>query len=92
MEDTETTLPELRARVIKTLDFIKTCAGKENMSHIDATFHWNPGKKLTGESYVYTFGLPNFYFHLVTTYTILRANGVLIGKNDFLGNLDWKDA
>ncbi len=82
--DDETTLPELRARIAKTLEFVHTCTGTESMDTIEATFPWNPGKKLLGESYIYTFGLPNFYFHLTTAYNILRAHGVQVGKNDFL--------
>jgi hypothetical protein len=29
--------------------------------------------------------LPNFYFHVTTTYDILRHNGVELGKLDYLG-------
>jgi hypothetical protein len=29
--------------------------------------------------------VPNFYFHMTTAYNILRANGVPVGKTDFLG-------
>ena len=36
--------------------------------------------------YLLGFALPNFYFHLVTAYNILRHNGVEIGKADYLGN------
>jgi uncharacterized protein len=40
----------------------------------------------TGQSYLLTFALPNFFFHAVTAYDILRHNGVVIGKMDYLGN------
>lgn len=39
---------------------------------------------LVGHSYVSEFLLPNFYFHLVTAYDILRMSGVPIGKRDFM--------
>jgi hypothetical protein len=39
----------------------------------------------TGTSYIATFVLPNFFFHVTTAYNILRHNGVVIGKTDFLG-------
>jgi len=39
----------------------------------------------TGASYVSGFVIPNFYFHVTTAYAILRHNGVVIGKRDFLG-------
>ena len=41
--------------------------------------------KFSGGDYVSRWALPNFYFHLVTAYSILRANGVPLGKLDFLG-------
>jgi hypothetical protein len=39
----------------------------------------------SGQAYLLTFALPNFFFHVVTAYDILRHNGVEIGKADFLG-------
>jgi hypothetical protein len=38
----------------------------------------------TPEEYSVRFSIPNFYFHLVTSYAILRAKGVNIGKLDYL--------
>ena len=40
----------------------------------------------TGQDYLLGFALPNFHFHLVTAYNILRHNGIEIGKADYLGN------
>jgi hypothetical protein len=34
------------------------------------------------------YAFPNFYFHTVTTYDILRHNGVEVGKADFVGSID----
>jgi uncharacterized protein len=87
-EDTETTLPELKARIAKTLDFVKTAtaakvAGDENRA-IELKFPsgvW----KFTALSYVNDFVLPNFYFHSSMVYALLRKSGVEIGKGDFLG-------
>jgi uncharacterized protein len=39
----------------------------------------------TGTTYISDFVLPNFFFHVTTAYNILRHNGVVIGKTDFLG-------
>jgi uncharacterized protein len=47
--------------------------------------------KMTGMQYLIRFALPNFYFHLTTAYDILRHNGVVLGKRDFLGNLSSDD-
>jgi hypothetical protein len=42
-------------------------------------------KKLTGQAYLATYGLPQFFFHVTTAYAILRHNGLAIGKRDFMG-------
>ena len=41
--------------------------------------------KMSGQQFLTTFALPNFFFHVTTAYAILRHNGVEIGKRDFLG-------
>jgi hypothetical protein len=41
----------------------------------------------TAENFLLSFATPNFYFHAATAYDILRANGVPLGKRDFLGRL-----
>jgi hypothetical protein len=87
-DDTETTFPELIARVRKTADFLATFKpeqidGSEArtitlvMRHGTLTF--------PGQTYLLTYALPNFYFHATTAYAILRHNGVELGKQDFLG-------
>jgi hypothetical protein len=88
-EDTETTLAQLRARIAKTVSFLKSVDGKK----IDAsaerkiTFPLGPTNKghMKGGDYLNHFVLPNFYFHLTAAYAILRHCGVDIGKRDFLG-------
>jgi hypothetical protein len=40
---------------------------------------------MTGKEYVLKFVLPNFYFHLTTSYDLVRMSGVDVGKRDFLG-------
>ena len=42
-------------------------------------------KRFTGQSYLLTYGLPHFFFHVTTAYAILRSNGVEVGKKDYLG-------
>lgn len=92
--DTEKTVPELKARIEKTVDFLKTIKpeqviGKEEIKIVLP--YWN-GKSLTGFEYVTEFLMPNFYFHVATAYSILRKNGVAIGKADYLGELSLKGA
>ncbi|RYZ79703.1 MAG: DUF1993 family protein, partial [Proteobacteria bacterium] len=48
------------------------------------------GKHLTGQEYVHLHVLPNIYFHVTTTYAILRHNGVPIGKMDYLGQMPFR--
>ena len=52
---------------------------------------WVPGK-LTGETYLLQIVIPNIYFHVAMAYAILRANGVDLGKRDFIGPVDAFDA
>jgi hypothetical protein len=86
-EDVETTLPELRARVAKTIAFLKTLdrksfAGAEN-KEIVLKFP-NSTLEYKGGDYVNKFVLPNVYFHITTAYGILRHLGVKLGKPDYL--------
>jgi len=87
-EDQESTFPELIARVNKTLDFLKTFREEQYVGSEDRTVTLktrNGERHMPGLSYVQSFVLPNVYFHVTTTYNILRHNGVEIGKKDFLG-------
>lgn len=86
--DTETTLPELQARLAKTLEFIRSLPP----SAFDGAEDRNVTLKLRGhdmvvpaKGYLLNFALPNLYFHVTTAYAILRHNGIEIGKSDYLG-------
>ena len=86
--DTETTLPELKARIEKTRAFIATVqpAQFEGAETREISIPVGPNTlKFTGVSYLNKFVLPNFYFHSAMAYALLRHNGVGIGKGDFLG-------
>lgn len=87
MPDTETTFPELRARIAKTIAFLQTVKrdqvdGQEERQVV-LTFP-NGSMEFTGQSFLTTFSLPNFLFHVTTAYAILRSLGVPLGKMDFL--------
>jgi hypothetical protein len=87
-EDNESTLEELKARIEKTLAFIDTVpadaiAGADDKA-IEIVYP-SLTLRFTGRDYVTKFVLPNLYFHVTTAYAILRANGVAIGKGDYLG-------
>jgi hypothetical protein len=87
-EDTETTLAELKARIAKTVDFLKSVTPAQlkdaESRPIEIKFP-NGSWKFTGIAYLTDFVLPNFYFHMSMAYALLRKNGVDIGKMDFLG-------
>jgi uncharacterized protein len=87
-EDTEETLPELKARIAKTIDFIKTVAPAKLEGTEDKNIHLKLGPRevdYTGMQYLLGHALPNFYFHVTTAYDILRHNGVELGKRDYIG-------
>jgi hypothetical protein len=89
MPDTEKSFEELRARLAKTIDYLKTFkpAQFEGADSKDVTFPAGPDKTMTlkGQAFVSNVAFPNFYFHAATAHGILRHNGVEIGKRDFLG-------
>ena len=87
-EDTEATISELKARVAKTLDFIKTVKPEQlqGAETREIVLEFPQGKlKFTGLNYLTNFAMPNFFFHLTMAYALLRKNGVELGKRDFLG-------
>ena len=45
------------------------------------------GKVMTGSDYFLEHAVPNFFFHVTHAYAILRHNGVVFGKKDYLGPL-----
>lgn len=86
-EDKEQTFEELRARIARTIDFIKgvpagALEGSEDriikVPLRDRTLEFK------GLDYLVRWVIPNVYFHITTAYAILRHAGVEIGKNDFL--------
>jgi hypothetical protein len=87
-EDTEVTFADLKARIAKTLDFLKTVTAaqlKDAESRPIELKSPNGSLKFTGLHYVTDFVLPNFYFHISMVYALLRKNGIIVGKRDYLG-------
>jgi hypothetical protein len=88
-EDTEKTIGELKARIAKTIAFVKSLDGAkiDKSADRDVTFPLGPDHQghMKGADYLNHFVLPNFHFHLAIAYGILRHNGVELGKRDFLG-------
>ena len=87
--DDEKTLEDLRARIRKTVDFVQSVQAAQvdggDAREIALPTRSGEPRRFTGESYLTSFVLPNVYFHATTTYALLRAAGVELGKRDFLG-------
>ena len=87
-EDNEATIAELKTRIAKTLAFVNGIdaakfAGSEDR---DIVLQGRAGElRLKGLNYLRDYVFPNTYFHITTTYAILRHNGVELGKPDFVG-------
>jgi hypothetical protein len=87
-EDNEKTIAELKARIAKTLAFVKTLDAKkiDDSGDREITLPLGANKGcIKGADYLNHFAVPNFYFHVTTAYNILRHCGVEVGKRDFLG-------
>ncbi|HVM82161.1 MAG TPA: DUF1993 domain-containing protein [Stellaceae bacterium] len=92
-EDNETNLEQLKARIAKTLAYIRTLDARQidGASDREIVFPVGPNKgQMKGADYLNHFVLPNFYFHITAAYAILRHCGVEVGKRDFLGAIPIK--
>jgi uncharacterized protein len=88
-EDNETTMDELVARVKKTLDYIDTVppSALEGSETRDIKIPLRDRTvEFKGLAFLQYWAIPNFFFHHVTAYNLLRHNGVDIGKRDYLGS------
>lgn len=89
-DDTETTFDELKARIARTLDFVNAFTvdqldGSEGREIV--LKREDKVLRLSGQNYLLHLVFPHFYFHVTTTYDILRHAGVDLGKGDFLGRI-----
>ena len=86
-DDDETTFEQLHTRINKTISFINTVTA-EQLENAQSRAITITVRKMdlhfTGQDYLLKWVMPNVYFHVVTTYNILRHNGVALGKPDFL--------
>ena len=87
--DTEKTIAELRDRIAVCRAWLATLSAEDFVGAEDRRVSppWLHGKWLTANDYLLQAGGPNFYFHVVTAYSILRHNGVDLGKQDYIGGL-----
>lgn len=88
--DTEQTLDEIRARVQTVREYLKTFSAKdfEGAETRLVPLAFAPGAFMLATDFVRQLAMPNFYFHMTLTYQVLRANGVALGKANYIGHLD----
>ena len=88
-EGKEQSFADLDALLTQTLGFLDSVSASEFDGREKAEIVLRPGtpkeKKLSGQSYLANYGVPQFLFHVTTAYAILRHNGLAIGKRDFMG-------
>lgn len=88
-EDTEQSFAELQALLSKTLAFLESFTPAQIDGNEERYIITRPGtpkeRKFKGQDYLLSYGIPQFFFHITTTYAILRNNGVEVGKKDYMG-------
>lgn len=91
--DNEQTIDELRARIQSVLTYLDTftAADFKDADKRMVPISFMPGKGAIAGDFLNELSLPNFYFHLVTAYAILRHNGVDVGKQDYIGSINLRD-
>lgn len=90
--DTEKTYVEFQERIKSTIQYLESLSAadfKGSETKQITTPRWE-GQWVTGAEFVSHHALPNFYFHVTTAYSILRHNGVDVGKKDYLGAMPFK--
>ena len=93
--DTETTFAQLQERIAKTVEFVQGVKPEQIDGSEDKPISFKAGPAIlnfTGASYLFTFVVPNFFFHVTTAYDILRHKGVQVGKMDYLGPMPMQPA
>ena len=88
IEDSESTLAELKGRIKKTLDYLASVPADKldgtEAKEITFPVGKDATRTMTAEAYLKHWMLPNVFFHVTTAYLILRHNGVTLGKRDYL--------
>ncbi len=87
-EDTESSFEELQERINKTIEYLNSLPTNKINGTEEKEIKFQAGPyelEFTGATYLSVWALPNIYFHVTTTYNILRHNGVVLGKIDYIG-------
>lgn len=92
-EDNEQTIEELQTRLDQTIAYIDSFKESDAFDGFETrriTLPFAKGLYMDGIDYLHQFAIPNFYFHVVTAYDIMRQQGVPVGKRNFLGHINMK--
>jgi len=88
----DTSFAAAKKRCEDSLAFVKTLTRAQLEGSEDKVISWMAGgaeRKMKGYDYLQQFALPNFFFFVTTAYDILRHRAVMLGKRDFLGQVNW---
>jgi hypothetical protein len=89
VEDNQQSFAELQTLIADALAFLDRITPEQVNGQEEREVVTRPGtpheRKFTCQSYLLTYALPHFFFHVTTAYDILRHNGVEIGKKDYMG-------
>jgi len=89
VEDKQQTFADLQALIADALAFLDTVQPAQIDGQEAREVVTRPGtpheRRFTCQSYLLSYALPQFFFHVTTAYAILRHNGVEIGKKDYMG-------
>jgi hypothetical protein len=91
--DIEQTLSEIKARIESVIAYLNGFSSDDFSASAELRIsqaRWE-GKTLSGYEYLIQHVIPNFYFHVTSAYSILRHNGVGIGKKIYLGALPYRE-
>ena len=88
-DDSEQSFAELRGLIARSIDFIDGLSPAQFADAAQREIVTRPGtpkeRRFDGQSYLLSYGLPQFFFHVTTAYALLRHNGLEIGKRDYMG-------
>ncbi len=88
-DDSEQSFEELRRLIARSIDFIDGFSPAQFADATQRPIVTRPGtpkeRRFDGQSYLLSYGLPQFFFHVTAAYALLRHNGLEIGKRDYMG-------
>jgi hypothetical protein len=94
LDDTESTFEELQARITRTIEILRSVdeAGLDGKKVAEEPVIMKTGKMgdfkfESGQAYLSEYAIPNFHFHMTTSYCILRHLGVPLGAFDYMSDV-----